>query len=128
MRTLRKLAMMARQAAFVCLCVCVCVCVSVCVYVCVCVCVSLCVCVCVCVCLCVCVCVCVCRCVCVRMCVCAMMARQHSSVTGILHAQPAGAREGKLRGGSSASSVALFASVAAFILGVAVALFFAPRV
>jgi hypothetical protein len=41
-----------------------------------------------------------------------------------LHAQHAGVREGKLRGGS----VALFAAVAAFILGVAVALFFAPRV
>jgi hypothetical protein len=45
-----------------------------------------------------------------------------------LHAQHAGAREGKLRGGSSASSVALFAAVAAFILGVVVALFFVPRV
>ena len=45
-----------------------------------------------------------------------------------LHAQHAGAREGKLRGGSPASSVALFAAVAAFILGVAVALFLAPRV
>jgi hypothetical protein len=45
-----------------------------------------------------------------------------------LHAEHAGAREGKLRGGSSASSVALFAAVAAFILGVVVALFLVPRV
>jgi membrane associated rhomboid family serine protease len=41
-----------------------------------------------------------------------------------LQAPHAGAREGKLRGGS----VALFAAVAAFILGVVVALFLAPRV
>jgi hypothetical protein len=39
-------------------------------------------------------------------------------------ARLAGAREGKLRG----LSLALFAAVAAFILGVVVALFFAPRV